>query len=108
MRMSGFYTGTKMKSDKRDIQFTSGNILASGTRKNNITCIRDYRQGFGLDDWIYCALYIRTVRGYRQLQRYRSSTHFQFTVKHALGFSAFASHIQVAELSQPLCYFKST
>jgi hypothetical protein len=25
-----------------------------------------YKTGFGLDDWIYCTLYIYTVRDYRQ------------------------------------------
>jgi hypothetical protein len=35
-----------------------------------------YKMGFGLDDWIYCNLYIYTIRVYRQLQRYRYSTHF--------------------------------
>jgi hypothetical protein len=35
-----------------------------------------YKTGFGLDDWIYCILYIHTVRDYRQLQRYRCSTHY--------------------------------
>jgi hypothetical protein len=35
-----------------------------------------YKTGFGSDDWIYCTLYIHTVRDYRQLQRYRHYTHF--------------------------------
>jgi hypothetical protein len=35
-----------------------------------------YKTGFELDDWIYCTLYVHTVRSYRQLQRYRYSTHF--------------------------------
>jgi hypothetical protein len=35
-----------------------------------------YTKGFGLDDWIYCALYIHTTRDYRQLQRHCYSTHF--------------------------------
>jgi hypothetical protein len=35
------------------------------------------RRGFGLDNWIYCTSYIYTVRDYRQLQRYRWSTHFR-------------------------------
>jgi hypothetical protein len=25
-----------------------------------------YKMGFGLDDWIYCTLYIHTTRNYRQ------------------------------------------
>jgi hypothetical protein len=34
-----------------------------------------YKTGFGLNDWIYCALYTHTTRNYTQLQRYRYSTH---------------------------------
>jgi hypothetical protein len=34
-----------------------------------------YKMGFGLDDWIYWHL-IHSTRYYRQLQRYRWSTHF--------------------------------
>jgi hypothetical protein len=30
-----------------------------------------YKMGFGLDDWIYCILYIHTTEDYRQLQRCR-------------------------------------
>jgi hypothetical protein len=32
---------------------------------NIVICISDYRRGFGLDDWIYCTLYIHTVRDCR-------------------------------------------
>jgi hypothetical protein len=56
-----------------------------------------------LDDWIYCTLYIHTVRDYRSLQRYRYSTHFQFTVAHALGFFVFTSRILATDLSQSHC-----
>jgi hypothetical protein len=35
-----------------------------------------YKTGFGLDDWIYCTLYIHIVRDYGELQRSRYSTHF--------------------------------
>jgi hypothetical protein len=30
-----------------------------------VTCISDYRRGFGLDDWIYYTLYIHRVLDYR-------------------------------------------
>jgi hypothetical protein len=33
------------------------------------------------------------TRDYGQLQRYRCSTHFQYAVPHALGFSVFTSRI---------------
>jgi hypothetical protein len=50
-----------------------------------------YKTGFGLDDWIYCTLYIHTVRDYRQ---YNATLHTsQFTVTHALGFSVYTSRI---------------
>jgi hypothetical protein len=64
-------------------------------------------KGSGLDDWTYWHLYIYTVRDYRQLQRYRYSTHFQYTVAHALGFSVFTSRIPATDLSQSHCNFKS-
>jgi hypothetical protein len=51
--------------------------------------------------------YIHTVRDYRQLQRCRYSTHFQFTVAHALGLSVFSSCILATDLSQYHCNFKS-
>jgi hypothetical protein len=60
-----------------------------------------------LDDWIYWELYIHTVRDYRQLERYRYSTHFQFTVAHALGFSVFTSRILTTDLSQSHCHVNS-
>jgi hypothetical protein len=52
-----------------------------------------YKTGFGLDDWIYCALYIYTVRDYRQYSAIVTLHTFQFTVTHALGFSVFTSRI---------------
>jgi hypothetical protein len=60
-----------------------------------------------LDDWIYCTLYIHTVRDYRQLQHYRYSTHFQLTVAQALGFSVFTCRILATDLSQSHCNFNS-
>jgi hypothetical protein len=66
-----------------------------------------YKTGFGLDVWIYCALYIHTVRGYKQYSALAILHTFQFTVAHALGFSAFTSRIQATDLSQSHCNFKS-
>jgi hypothetical protein len=57
----------------------------------------DYRRGFELDNWIYWHL-IHTIRDCKQLQRYRYSTHFQFTVTHALGFSVFTSRNLATDL----------
>jgi hypothetical protein len=63
-----------------------------------------YKMGFGLDDWIYCTLYIHTTRNYRQLQHYRSSTHFAVhRYTHALGFSVFSCPAHSQSLYQ-LCY----
>jgi hypothetical protein len=43
-----------------------GRLEGGGRWKDNIvTCRVDYRRGFGLDDWIYCSLYIHTTRDYR-------------------------------------------
>jgi hypothetical protein len=58
-----------------------------------------YRRVLDWNDWIYSHLYIHTTRAYRQLQRYRYSTHFQFTVAHALGFSVFTSRILATDIS---------
>jgi hypothetical protein len=63
-----------------------------------------YKKGLGLDDWIYCTLYIHTVWDYR---RYSYSIHYQFTAAHALGFSVFTSRILATDLSQSHCNFKS-
>jgi hypothetical protein len=51
-----------------------------------------YTTGFGLDAWIYYALYIHNL-GLKAIEHYRYSTHFQFTVTQALGFSVFTSRI---------------
>jgi hypothetical protein len=64
-----------------------------------------YKTGFGLDDWIYCTLYIHNSG--LQAKRYRYSTHFQFTVTHILVFSVFTSRILGTNLSQSHCNFKS-
>jgi hypothetical protein len=51
-----------------------------------------YKKGFGLDDWIYCNLYIHNS-GLQAIQRYRWSTHFNFIITHALGFSILTSRV---------------
>jgi hypothetical protein len=60
-----------------------------------------------LDDWIYCALYIHTVRDYRQYSAVAILHTFQFTVTHALKFSVFTSRILATDVSQSHCNFKS-
>jgi hypothetical protein len=66
-----------------------------------------YKMGFGFDDWIYCTLYIHNSE-LQVIQRHRWTTHTsQFTVAHALCFSAFASRILPTDLSQSHCHFKS-
>jgi hypothetical protein len=42
-----------------------------------------------------------------KLQRYRYSTHFQFTVAHALRLSAFTSRLLATDLKHRNCHFKS-
>jgi hypothetical protein len=63
--------------------------------QNIVTCkggVCELQTGFGLDDWIYCTLYIHNS-GLQAIQRYRYSTHFQLNVANALGFSVFTSRI---------------
>jgi hypothetical protein len=66
-----------------------------------------YRRGFVLDDWIYWQLVHSHNSGLQAIQRYRYSTHFQFTVAHALGFSVFTSRVLATDLSQFNCNFNS-
>jgi hypothetical protein len=49
----------------------------NNNNNSNVTCrgVRDLLTGFWLDYWTYWHL-IHAIRNYRQLQRYRSSTHF--------------------------------
>jgi hypothetical protein len=65
------------------------------------------RLAFGLDDWIYCALYIHTVRDYRQHSAIVILRTFQFTVPHALRFSVLTSRILATDVSQSHWHFKS-
>jgi hypothetical protein len=53
--------------------------------------------GIGLDDWIYCTLYIHTTRDYSQYSAIAILHTFQFTVTHELGFSVFTSRIQATD-----------
>jgi hypothetical protein len=43
--------------------------------KHTVTCIINYRRGFGLRDLIYCTLYTHNS-GLQAIQRYRYSTRF--------------------------------
>jgi hypothetical protein len=49
------------------------------------------KTGFGLDDWIYCTLYIHTTRDYRQYSAMADLHTFQFTVPQALQSSLVVS-----------------
>jgi hypothetical protein len=66
-----------------------------------------YKTGFGLDDWIYCTLYIHTVRDYRKYRAIAILYSLQFTTPHALGFSVLTSRILATDLLQSDCNFKS-
>jgi hypothetical protein len=63
--------------------------------------------GFGLDDRIYCTLYIHAVQAYTQHSTITILHTIQFTVTHAPGFSVFASCILAVGLSQSHCNFSS-
>jgi hypothetical protein len=66
-----------------------------------------YKTGFGLDDWIYCTLYIHNS-GLQVMQYTIAILHtFQFTVTHALGFSVFTSRILETVFSQSHSNFNS-
>jgi hypothetical protein len=73
---------------------------------NIVTCRGDLFMGFGSDHWIYCSLYTDSSE-LQAIQRYRYSTHFQFTVAQALGFSVFTTRILATDLSQSHCNLKS-
>jgi hypothetical protein len=66
-----------------------------------------YKTGFGLDDWIYCTLYIHTTQDYRQYSAIAILHTFQFAIPHTLGFSVFISRILATDSSQSHCNFKS-
>jgi hypothetical protein len=56
-----------------------------------------YKNGSGLDDWIYWHL-IHTTRDYRQYSAIADLHTLQFTVTHAIGFSVFISRILATDL----------
>jgi hypothetical protein len=66
-----------------------------------------HKTGFGLNDWIYCTLYIHTSRHYRQCSSISVLHTFQFTVTQAQGSSVFTSHILATDLLQFHDHFKS-
>jgi hypothetical protein len=68
-------------------------------RFSTVMCV-NYKMSFGLDDWIYCTLYMHTVRDYRQYSAIADLHNLQFTAAHALGFLVFTSRIQATDLSQ--------
>jgi hypothetical protein len=55
----------------------------------------------------FIAPYIFTARDYRQYSTIAILHTFQFSITHALGFSAFSSRILATDLSQSHCHFKS-
>jgi hypothetical protein len=65
-----------------------------------------YKTGFGLYDWIYWHL-SHTTWDYRQYSAISDLRTLQFTVTHALGFSAFTSRILATDLQQSHRHFKS-
>jgi hypothetical protein len=65
-----------------------------------------YRTGFGLDEWIYCTLYIHNS-GLQIIQRSRYSTHFAVHRSTRTRIPAFTSRILATELQQSHCHFKS-
>jgi hypothetical protein len=56
-----------------------------------------YKTGFWLDDWIYCTLYTQ-LGSIGNCSAIIDLHSLQFTVTHALGFSAFTSRIQATDL----------
>jgi hypothetical protein len=66
-----------------------------------------YKTGFGLDDWIYCTLYVHTTRYYMQYSAVPILHTLSFTAAHALGFSVFTSRILATDLSLFQCNFNS-
>jgi hypothetical protein len=57
------------------VQSNNHTKLVNILSRVGVLCVT-YKMGSGLDDLIYCTLYIHATRKYRQLQRYRYSTHF--------------------------------
>jgi hypothetical protein len=97
---SGIYTDTVSINNKIDEPTGSITVTLSRVGVTN-------KPGSGLDDGIYCTLYIYTTRDYRQYSAIAILHTFQFTAAHALRFSAFISRILATDLSQSQCNFKS-
>jgi hypothetical protein len=57
-----------------------------------------YKTSFALVDWIYCTLYIHTVRNYKYYSDIADLQNSQFIVAHALGFSVFTTRILATDL----------
>jgi hypothetical protein len=66
-----------------------------------------YKTGSGLEDWIYCALYIHTVRDYRHYKCYRYCTHFPVHSYMRTRILILNFRIPATELSQSHCTFNS-
>jgi hypothetical protein len=63
-----------------------------------------------IPDWMIGfinTLYIHTTQDYRQYSAITDLHTLQFTVTHALGFSAYTSRILAVEIQQSHCHFKS-
>jgi hypothetical protein len=69
-----------------------------------VTCISDYTRGFGFGRLNVSHLLHAQIS---LQQRYRYSTHFQFSITHAIGFSVITSRILATDLSQSRCTFNS-
>jgi hypothetical protein len=97
---------TESGSLERNVMFHKNSFLLQGSKIMSCVWVT-YRRGFGLDDWIYCTLYVHTTHDYRQYNAIADLHTLQSTVTHALGFSVFTSCILAMDLSQSHCHFKS-
>jgi hypothetical protein len=57
--------------------------------------------------WIYCILYVHTLRGCMKYSAIAILHTFQLTVTHALGLSVFTSRTLATDLSQSRCHIYS-
>jgi hypothetical protein len=92
--------GTCLPNNCLAMNVCSGSAIPACRRYVTLLLSRvgvSYKTGFGLVDWIYCTLYIHNSR-LQAIQHYRYSTHFQFTVTHALESSIFTSRILATDL----------
>jgi hypothetical protein len=56
-----------------------------------------YKKGSGLDDWIYCTLYIHNS-GLQAITALSLTYTLQFTVAHAIRFSVFTTRVLAIDL----------